>query len=225
MTWSRFFDAYEPMHALVAEQSGTSWFDALSLPSKHDPGGSDLPQRTPIVSVSPSEMNPRAADAAVRLCRPLERHPTQGVRLFLQTIQGQREQSRAMAMRGQRIAGGFKCGDVRQNDSQWGHSVRLASTAVACIAIAVTDQSFGTTSDDHGPGGRVAAADGRSGGPIGWLNGVPRTASPTVRHSPGNTSYSAAVESSHRVLTGRVRPNYCYTTGCNASREAAARGM
>ena len=42
MTWSRFFDAYEPMHALVAEQSGTSWFDALSLPSKHDPGGSDL---------------------------------------------------------------------------------------------------------------------------------------------------------------------------------------
>lgn len=23
MTWSRFFDAYEPMHALVAEQSGT----------------------------------------------------------------------------------------------------------------------------------------------------------------------------------------------------------
>ncbi len=73
-----------------------------------------------------------------RQCRPLEPHPTHGVSLFLQTIQGQREQSREMAMRGERIAGDFKCGDVRQNDIQGGHSVRLSSTAFARIAIAGT---------------------------------------------------------------------------------------
>jgi len=43
-----------------------------------------------------------------------------------------------MAMRRERIPGDFKCGNVRQNDIQRGHSVHLSSTAVARIAIAVT---------------------------------------------------------------------------------------
>jgi hypothetical protein len=32
MTWARFFDAYEPVHALVAESGGgAAWADALSV--------------------------------------------------------------------------------------------------------------------------------------------------------------------------------------------------
>jgi len=161
------------------------------------------PQRAPIRSVS---LSPPAADSAVRLCRPLKRHPTHGVSLVLQTIQGQREQSRDMAMRGHRIPGDFECGDLRQNDIQRDHSVRLDSTAFARIAIALTIRVSEQPRTIMGPEIELRQPMRTLERPIGWLNKVPRTASPTVRHSPGNTGYSAAVASRHRGLAGRVRP-------------------
>jgi hypothetical protein len=35
-TWARFFDAYEPVHALVAEQGAIGRLGPLNLPSQHD---------------------------------------------------------------------------------------------------------------------------------------------------------------------------------------------
>ena len=37
MTWSRFFDAYEPMHALVAESSALRIFCSIAALSKLAP--------------------------------------------------------------------------------------------------------------------------------------------------------------------------------------------
>ncbi len=150
-----------------------------------------------------SSSNVNGLSDARRLGRPLERHPTHRIRLFLQTIQGQRQQSRGMAMNGQRIPCSFKSGDVGQNDNQWGHSVRLASTADARIAIAVNDQSSGTTSE-HRSGGRICgsrwrslySADAMAQSELG-------TASLTLRHSPENTSYSAAIRIGPRARLSR----------------------
>ena len=70
---------------------------------------------SPILSPSrrSGRINRREADSVARLCHPLERNQTPGVGLVLQAIQGQGEQRRDMAIRGQRVPGGFKCSDFR----------------------------------------------------------------------------------------------------------------
>ena len=87
MTWSRFFDAYEPVHALVADRTATCWACPLPLPPQHHGDRADLLPAGPVhdrsargkgvgralIEAVYERARPRAAGSTGRPTRPTPR--------------------------------------------------------------------------------------------------------------------------------------------------------